>query len=60
MSKKVEGSHIAIDTLAWLIEGAFNGDPAQSLIANLHDLQEDDWTALQADVPRDRRMVVID
>jgi hypothetical protein len=39
-------SRIAIDTLAWLIKDAFEGDPAHSLIANLHDLQDDDWTAL--------------
>ena len=43
---KVEGSHIAVDTLAWLIEEAFEGDPDQSLLANLRDVQEDDWTAL--------------
>jgi uncharacterized damage-inducible protein DinB len=45
-ASKVEGSHIAIDTFAWLIEEAFKGDPTQSLLANLRDLQEDDWTAL--------------
>jgi uncharacterized damage-inducible protein DinB len=37
-------SHIAIDTLAWLIEEAFDGDPSHSLLANLHDLREEDWT----------------
>jgi DinB family protein len=45
-ASKVEGTHIAVDTLAWLIEEAFEGDPDQSLLANLRDLQEDDWTAL--------------
>lgn len=45
-ARQVEGSHIAIDTFAWLIEEAFESDPAQSLIANLGDLQDDDWTAL--------------
>ncbi len=39
-------SHAAIDTLAWLIEDAFEGDPSHSLIANVHDLSEEDWTAL--------------
>ena len=38
-------SRTAIDTLVWLIEEAFDGDPAHSLLANLHDLREDDWTA---------------
>ncbi len=37
-------SHIAIDTLARLIEDAFDGDPSHSLLANLHDLREEDWT----------------
>lgn len=39
-------SRVAIDTLAWLIEEAFDGDPLHSLLANLHDLSEEDWTAL--------------
>jgi uncharacterized damage-inducible protein DinB len=38
-------SRIAVDTLAWMIEEAFNGDPSHSLLANLHDLREEDWTA---------------
>jgi uncharacterized damage-inducible protein DinB len=38
-------SHTAIDTLAWLIEEAFEGDPSHSLLANLKDLREEDWTA---------------
>jgi uncharacterized damage-inducible protein DinB len=41
-------SRIAIDTLAWLIEDAFEGDPAHSMMANLHDLRDEDWTALPA------------
>jgi uncharacterized damage-inducible protein DinB len=40
------GSRTAIDTLAWLIEDAFAGDPAHSLMANLADLEDQDWTAL--------------
>jgi uncharacterized damage-inducible protein DinB len=38
-------SRLAIDTLAWLIEEAFDGDPSHSLLANLRDLREEDWTA---------------
>ena len=39
-------SRAAIDTLAWLTEDAFDGDPDHSLLANLRDLTEKDWTAL--------------
>jgi uncharacterized damage-inducible protein DinB len=39
-------SHIVIDTLAWLIEDAFEGDPEHSLLANLRDLRNEDWMAL--------------
>ena len=49
ISRDVAGStssRTAIDTLAWLIEDAFEGDPAHSLTANLADLQDQDWTAL--------------
>jgi hypothetical protein len=35
-----------IDTLCWLIEEAFAGDPAHSLMSNLANLREQDWTAL--------------
>src|SRR4030095_7964851 len=35
-----------IETLAWLINDAFEGDPDQSLLANLRDLREEDWTTL--------------
>jgi uncharacterized damage-inducible protein DinB len=38
--------HLAIDTLCWLIEDAFAGDLAQSLLSNLKDLREEDWVAL--------------
>jgi uncharacterized damage-inducible protein DinB len=38
-------SRTAIDTLAWLIEEAFDGDPSHSLLANLQDLRGEDWTA---------------
>lgn len=39
-------SRTAIETLVWLIEDAFQGDPDNSLLSNLHDLREEDWTAL--------------
>jgi uncharacterized damage-inducible protein DinB len=42
------GSHTALDTLDWLSEEAFAGDPDQSLLANLKDLREEDWSALPA------------
>jgi hypothetical protein len=44
--KPLVNSRTAIDTLAWLVQDAFDGDPAQSLIANLRDLREEDWIAL--------------
>jgi uncharacterized damage-inducible protein DinB len=44
--------HTAIDTLAWLIEEAFEGDPSHSLLANLRDLREEDWTAVPGDSGR--------
>ena len=43
-----ETSHAEIDTLAWLIEEAFEGDPSHSLLANIVHLQEEDWTAMPA------------
>jgi len=46
------GSHIAIDTLVWLIEDAFQGDLSHSLLANLHDLKDDEWTSLPAGAGR--------
>jgi len=44
-SERTENSRTVIEMLALLIEKAFEGDPSHSLIANLHDLQEEDWTA---------------
>jgi uncharacterized damage-inducible protein DinB len=38
-------SHSAIDTLAWLIEQAFEGDPSHSLLSNLQQVREEDWLA---------------
>jgi uncharacterized damage-inducible protein DinB len=40
------GARTAIDTLVWLIEDAFEGDPDHSLLGSLRDLPEEDWTAL--------------
>ena len=45
-------SRTAIDSLAWLIEEAFEGDPSHSLLANLKDLREDDWTAVSKESGR--------
>jgi uncharacterized damage-inducible protein DinB len=39
-------SRTAIDTLAWLSDDAFDGDPSHSLLANIRDLADEDWTAL--------------
>jgi uncharacterized damage-inducible protein DinB len=36
----------AIETLAWLTEDAYQGDPAHSLLASLRELRDEDWTAL--------------
>jgi uncharacterized damage-inducible protein DinB len=41
-------SRTVIETLVWLIEDAFQGDPDNSLLSNLHDLHEENWTALPA------------
>jgi uncharacterized damage-inducible protein DinB len=45
MNLSNQQSSTAIDTLAWLIEEAFEGDPSHSLLVNLRDLREEDWTA---------------
>jgi len=38
------GTHVAIDTLAWITEAAFEGDDPHSLLANIRDLHDEDWT----------------
>lgn len=38
--------HKEIDTLCWLIEDAFIGENSDSLINNLSNVREQDWTAL--------------
>ncbi|MCI0549431.1 MAG: DinB family protein [Anaerolineae bacterium] len=45
-------SRTAIETLAWLIEDAFEGDPDNSLLSNLRDMREEDWTALPSGAGR--------
>jgi uncharacterized damage-inducible protein DinB len=39
-------SRTALETLIWLIEDAFDGDPDHSLLANLQTLQDEEWTRL--------------
>ena len=39
-------THTTLDTLVWLSEEAFQGDPTHSLLANLHDMTEREWTSL--------------
>ncbi len=41
-------SRIVLETLIWLIEDAFEGDPSHALMANLQDLRDQDWTAIPA------------
>jgi len=45
-SSRSASSRTAIDTLALLIQDAFESDPSHSLLANLHDLGDEDWIAL--------------
>ena len=37
---------IVIESLARLLDDAFEGDPDQSLFANLRDVRDDDWLAV--------------
>lgn len=39
-------SRTALQTLIWMIEDAFDGDPDHSLLANLRNLQDEEWTCL--------------
>jgi uncharacterized damage-inducible protein DinB len=45
-------SRTAIETLVWLIEDAFEGDPDHSLLANLRGLRPADWTAVPSNSGR--------
>lgn len=42
----IDQSRTGIDTLAWLIQDAFEGDPDHSLLANLRNVSDKEWTAL--------------
>ncbi len=51
MNSKIQPSHnnpgrAVIDTLCWLTEDAFVSDLGGSLMSNLANLREEDWTAL--------------
>ena len=39
-------SRTAVESFAWLIEEAFEGDPDHSLLVNIRDLRLEDWIAL--------------
>jgi hypothetical protein len=52
MSISNQSSRTAVETLAWFIEEAFEGDPPHSLLANLHELREEDWTATPSESHR--------
>jgi len=41
-----------LDTLCWLIEDAFEGDLAQSLLKNLSEMRTEDWVALPSGAGR--------
>jgi hypothetical protein len=45
-------SRSAIETLAWLVEEAFDGDPDQSLLASLRNLHEEGWLVLPSGTNR--------
>jgi hypothetical protein len=44
----MDSARTAIETLIWLSDDAFEGDPDHSLLANLRELREEDWAALPA------------
>jgi hypothetical protein len=47
MSQPAGGaSRTALDTLCWLLDDAFAGDGAQSLLASLRGMTAREWTAL--------------
>lgn len=41
----LSNAHIALDTLGWLLEAAFDGE-SQSLMANLENIRDEDWAAI--------------
>jgi hypothetical protein len=46
LNQGATSKHDEIDTLCRLIEDAFSGDLSQSLLSNLKNLREGDWTGL--------------
>lgn len=42
------GSRAVLETFTQLIEGAFEGDPKHSILANIHNLNDEEWTAVPA------------
>jgi uncharacterized damage-inducible protein DinB len=40
----IANGRIALDTLIWLTEDAFSGDPDHSLLANLRNIHDHEWT----------------
>jgi uncharacterized damage-inducible protein DinB len=46
MNDKIQNLHFTIDTLSLIIESAFDGDSSDSLMSNLKNVREQDWTAL--------------
>jgi uncharacterized damage-inducible protein DinB len=42
----INSSRIVVDILIRLIQDAFDGDPEHSLLANLREIREAEWTAL--------------
>ena len=45
---KASTSRVSLETLVALAEDAFEGDPRQSLLANVSRLRDQDWSALPA------------
>jgi hypothetical protein len=46
MKQTITTSRTTIDTLCWLIEKAFDSEDSQSVVKNLKDVREQDWTTL--------------
>jgi uncharacterized damage-inducible protein DinB len=46
VTTRLQNTRLAIDTLCWLIEYAFEGDLSDSLMINLKDIREEDWNAI--------------
>jgi uncharacterized damage-inducible protein DinB len=52
MSSRINDSKIALDTLCWFIEDAFDGDLSHSVMSNLKNIQNEDWIALPSGAGR--------